>query len=810
VTRPFLTWTGGHLEGTDWQGIRLVTIDYPPESASPESTYRAIVTTWLNQPAAGLTKDNIQITSGRRLANLAYDVDFAGNQVRLLFPELGDHSLYRVCLVEAGNNALRLHPFYSIGEFRFRIGCETGDCRPPALAAAVAPAQPPEVDLLTKDFNGFVQVLGNWVKVRNPHWADLSTASFERVLVDLFAWQGDMLSYYQDRVANEAFIDTASQRFSLRQHALLLGTGLDEGNAARSVLAFDVTASGFIPAGLEVKMDVSADETPVVFSVSERIAVYVGNNTGELVVAAWPDAGDAEILAGATEMLLFDQTNGLDRASRLAFVQGAFAQVVTLLTVEPIAQAGWVADPDQSFDPLLDPPAPLTRVRWLEPLQQPVHPWRQDPPLRLHANLVDATHGENKLAWVAPFAHGAVRTDVVIRLDRRNSIVAHRRRGDQDSYYLAALQVPEAPVLFEATADDSSKPALMVLVDGEQWSLVPHLHASKSFDRHYTVDADTDGLLWIGFGDGMRGREIRVVRDLDRNVDEPATRIELRYRIGDPISGNVGVDTLTKIVRPRTGTDEEASLSALGFVTVTNVLPGRGGRQPQSLDKAREDIPASLKHGALQRAVSLQDYQNAAMQVPGVARARARALGGVFNSVLILIDPLDAEGLSPSLQDAIYRHIDAFRMAGREHFVQAAEYISLKVAMVLCAAPGFVPHLVRDRVLAELRPGSKAHPGWFHPDRLSFGDALYLSDLIAFVQGIPGVDAVKVTGFRPLGDKAGSPVRPVIRFGVTQVPRLDDVLDFPENGKLTVQILGLDAEPGAFKIDKPAAMGETP
>ena len=55
-----------------------------------------------------------------------------------------------------------------------------------------------------------------------------------------------------------------------------------------------------------------------------------------------------------------------------------------------------------------------------------------------------------------------------------------------------------------------------------------------------------------------------------------------------------------------------------------------------------------------------------------------------------------------------------------------------------------------------------------------------------------------------------SPVRPVIRFGVTQVPRLDDVLDFPENGKLTVQILGLDAEPGAFKIDQPAAMGETP
>ncbi len=810
MSGSFLSWRGGRLEGTDWQGIRLVTIDYPPVGASPESPYRAIVTAFLNRPAAGLTEDNIQLTGGRRLSELAFDVEFVADEVRLMFSELGDHSLYRVCLVEAGNAALRLHPFFAIGEFRFRIGCDTGDCRPPALAASAAPEQPPEVDLLTKDFNGFVQVLGDWVKVRNPHWADLSPASFERVLIDLFAWQGDMLSYYQDRVANEAFIGTASQRFSLRQHALLLGTSLDEGSAARTVLAFDVTRSGFIPAGLEVKMVVGADETPVVYSVSEGSAVHAENNTPRLVVAAWPDAGDAEIPAGATDMLLFGQTTALDRAGRIAFVQGGFAQVVALQAVEPISQAGWVADPGHSFDPLLDPPTPLTRMRWRDPLRQAVRPWATDPPLRLYANLVDAVHGEARRAWVAPFADAAARTDVVIEIDRRNSIVAHRRRGDRDSYHLAALQIPEAPVLFEEMADGSSKPALEVVVDGEVWSLVPHRHASKSFDRHYTVDADTDGSVWIGFGDGIHGREIRARRDVERDIDEPAVRIELRYRIGDPISGNVGPGTLTRIVPPRTGTDEEASLSALGFVTVSNVMPGRGGRQPQSLERAKEDIRASLRHGPLQRAVSLEDYQGAAMQVPGVARARARALGGVFNSVLILVDPSAAEGLSPSLQDVIHGHVDRLRMAGREHFVRAAEYVPLEVALVLCASPGFAPHLVRDRVLAELRPGSTARPGWFHPDRLSFGEALYLGDLIAFAQGVPGVDAVKATIFRPLGDEADPPTRPVIRFGITQVPRLDADPDVPENGLLTVNMLGLDAEPDLFLIDQPAATGDAP
>ena len=78
------------------------------------------------------------------------------------------------------------------------------------------------------------------MSVRNPRIVDLSPAAFERLMLDLLAWAGDMHSYYQDRVANEAFIETASQRYSLRQHAVLLGTTLDDGHAPSTVLSFDV------------------------------------------------------------------------------------------------------------------------------------------------------------------------------------------------------------------------------------------------------------------------------------------------------------------------------------------------------------------------------------------------------------------------------------------------------------------------------------------------------------------------------------------------------------------------------------------
>jgi hypothetical protein len=99
---------------------------------------------------------------------------------------------------------------------------------------------------------------------------------------------------------------------------------------------------------------------------------------------------------------------------------------------------------------------------------------------------------------------------------------------------------------------------------------------------------------------------------------------------------------------------------------------------------------------------------------------------------------------------------------------------------------------VRERVLAELRPGSADRPGWFHPDRLSFGDTVRLGDVLAFVQGIAGVRSVTPAIFRPLGDATGPVVRDAILLGRTKVARLDADPEYPENGVLEVLVTGLD------------------
>jgi Protein of unknown function (DUF3892) len=771
-----LTWEGGRLEGTPWQGIRYLSIEFDPEGEFP-----ATVTAHLNRPVGSLAQEDVVVRGGRRLPVPPHEAAFAGRAVTIRFRGLGDHSPYTVELTDGGGPPL--HPFFASAEFRFTIDCEAGDCRESPTEARVPPAQPPAVDLLTKDFNGFVGLLSDWVRVHNPQVADLSGASFERVLVDLLAWAGDMQSYHQDRVAGEAFIETAGQRHSLRQHAIMLGATLDDGHAPETLLSFDVEATGFVPAGLEVRMRTSPDEVPVSFVVAERTRVRAESSSGRLKVAAFPGAEDAELPAGATELLLWGHETELDAGQRVAFVQGSFSQVVTLTTApRQLEEPGWVEDPAQDFDPGTDPPAQVTRLQWDEPLARAVRPWAS-PRLVLHANLVDVRFGTPRRAVVDAHA-GPRRDEIAIPLTRRTSIVSRRTTGE--GHLLRALRVPEWPVVHDDDGSGASRPAVEVVISGETWTRTEHLHGSRSYDLHYTAEADEEGAVWLGFGDGVHGHEVALV-----TPDQPAAPIELHYRIGDVVAGNVGLGTLTDVVEPPPGAARDA-LDDLGEVGVANVVPATGGREPHTLARTREHLPASLRHGALRRAVTLEDYATVAMAVPGAGRATARTTGGLFNTVFVLVDPEGSEDLDEDLRRRVDDAVDRLRMAGREHVVAAAEYVPLEVELVLCAQPGFAGHVVRDRVLAELLPGSRERPGWFHPDRLSFGDAVRLGDLLAFVQGITGVRSVTATVFRPLGDTSGPPVRDVIQLGRTKVARLDADPDFPEHGTLEVRMAGLD------------------
>ena len=68
----------------------------------------------------------------------------------------------------------------------------------------------PVVDYMARDYESLLQAMYALVPSKLPEWKDFANeADFGNVLLELFAQMGDILSYYQDRVANESFLGTA-------------------------------------------------------------------------------------------------------------------------------------------------------------------------------------------------------------------------------------------------------------------------------------------------------------------------------------------------------------------------------------------------------------------------------------------------------------------------------------------------------------------------------------------------------------------------------------------------------------------------
>jgi predicted phage baseplate assembly protein len=72
-----------------------------------------------------------------------------------------------------------------------------------------------------------------------PDWQERHVPDLGITLVELLAYTGDYLSYYQDAVATEAYLDTARQRISVRRHARLVDYRMHEGCNARAWLCLE-------------------------------------------------------------------------------------------------------------------------------------------------------------------------------------------------------------------------------------------------------------------------------------------------------------------------------------------------------------------------------------------------------------------------------------------------------------------------------------------------------------------------------------------------------------------------------------------
>jgi hypothetical protein len=135
----------------------------------------------------------------------------------------------------------------------------------------------PQTDYTSRDYESIRRDVINLIPEYAPEWTNRDPADFGMTILEAYSYMGDLLNYYIDRAANEAFITTASQRESVLQLARLLSYKPTEATASTVTLTFkNSTASPItVPAGTKVSTTtvVSGNTTRIVFETDAAVTV---------------------------------------------------------------------------------------------------------------------------------------------------------------------------------------------------------------------------------------------------------------------------------------------------------------------------------------------------------------------------------------------------------------------------------------------------------------------------------------------------------------------------------------------------------
>jgi hypothetical protein len=785
---------------------------------------------FLGKAPEQVPKESVVIEGGRRIR----DIDVVSVSItRQDDPELddcmdvvvdraGDFSTYTLRLAALDDHGRPtdqppegFDPRYDRIPFSFKIGCPSDlDC---ATDESCPPPDRPEpaIDYQAKDYASFRRLMLDRMALVAPDWTERNPADVGVMLVELLAYVGDSLSYYQDAVATEAYLGTARRRISVRRHLRLVDYRLHDGCNARAWLcvATDTDIDGLDLSTLLFLAGPDDDSEPFEPLATGTVDLVAANSS--IPFWTWGDR-DCCLLAGATSATLRDEwaqppiegeaaadaTEERERTLRL--------EPGDVLVFEEVkgARTGVAADADRthrhavlltSVTPAVDAlyDQPVVEIEWAaaDALPFPLCLSSTDPGCEpiddvgvAHGNVILVEHGRR----ADPTDLGTVPT-----VEVPGGCDCAGRPADP-SLVAGAFDpppLPRSPVTFSeplgtlasasaAIAQDPRKALPRVELTGtpadpeqavETWRPVLDLLASSPADDVFVVEVDDELVAHLRFGDGELGRH-------------PAAgeSFSAAYRTGNGTSGNVGADTITRLVF------EEGSESGAAL-TVTNPLPATGGTDPEPVADAKLLGPSAFRT-TIERAITADDYATLAERDPRLQRAAASLeWTGSWYEARVGVDPLGTDEPPAALLRDVEAQLERYRRIGHDLAVVAADYVPLDLALTVCVLPDYLRGHVEGAVLdvlsaRRLRDGTL---GLFHPDNESFGTVVALSTIVAAVQAVQGVESVVVTRLQRLDEPpAGELEQGFLPLGPLEIAQLDNDPDFPEHGRLTLDVRG--------------------
>ena len=448
------------------------------------------------------------------------------------------------------------------------------------------------LDYTSRDYKSIRTMLVGLAKGYMPDWQTVGeTGDFGTLLLELYSYVGDVMNYYIDRVASEAFLGTAVRRQSVLYLADMLGYRPMGQRAATVPVTFtwqwdtDNLAGGTLPIyNYQISKVLASSGTAYLTLTSPVNKLSVGQT---LTVTGI----DAEV----SSTVKFDGKRILN-------------SVESIPNTTSVKVSYNVDSTDSLTETIL---ASSTATS---------------------GNLVIIPSGTRVSS--TPLADGSTvtfETDTIATLDSANGVQSSEgstvysvycnvtaSEGTTVNPYLIGTSkgIPNAEFVINNSGVIDGTVKIYTKEGGQliTWDNVDKISLAMPTQSAFTTYVDDDNYTHVLFGDKNSGR-----------IPPTGVEIYASYRYGVGATANdLTVGSITSLSNDYANT--------LG-ITVSNSKVPAGGADVETIDSMRYSIPRSTALN--KRAVTLEDFNTLALQVPGITKAIA--YGSNYTSVFVRI-----------------------------------------------------------------------------------------------------------------------------------------------------------------------------
>jgi hypothetical protein len=501
---------------------------------------------------------------------------------------------------------------------------------------------PISVDYTSRDYYALREALVKRIQDRIDTWQGNDPADFGVALVEAFSYMGDLVNYYIDRIANESYILTATQRQNLLNLASQFGytpsgytaatvdVTLTNNGGYKGQVGGSILSSGsaqivvpndnpFIIGDVVNVYGLARSEYNGMFTVTAA-AVVSGQNTISYVPANYTVASPG-VVGNGTYLTFTTSASHTLKAGQIISVTGTNVTAYnttwtifdvpssTTFRVASSLTTTWTSGGNIKYANISTNSDVVGFVHEVGGTTVPVG-------TQLKADVVsNGTVQQTIFTTLADSFVPYLGTSTVIAEQGINVDTLTENAAGVDSIAgeLIGSSSGEPDQLFVLKETVVDAATIQVYVERgslfEEWTAVTHIEDYGPNASVFSVSIDAEENVSIKFGDGVSGY-----------IPTLNARIKARYIAGGGPIGNIPAFAISSIYAVPGSVDEATIMSS---ISVTNTTEATGGSFPESSDSIRFNAPKALR--ALNRAVTLEDFENLALSIPQVGKAKAIA-----------------------------------------------------------------------------------------------------------------------------------------------------------------------------------------